>query len=73
MSDTDEGRRDRTGELPVVDADAPCACDNGWWGEDSEGHPRACLRCKPHLRRSEIERRLPLGGRRARRPEVSGQ
>lgn len=24
-------------------------CRGGWRGEDEDGRPRACLRCRPHL------------------------
>jgi hypothetical protein len=24
-------------------------CRGGWRGQDAEGRPRACLRCRPHL------------------------
>ncbi|MBX9147751.1 hypothetical protein [Rhodococcus qingshengii] len=27
----------------------PHECDNGWLGEDEQGRPRPCLRCRPNL------------------------
>ncbi|WP_166502406.1 hypothetical protein [Rhodococcus erythropolis] len=44
-------KRDRTGEL-VDDSPGPFhdpRCQSGWLGEDAEGHPRPCLKCRPHL------------------------
>lgn len=28
-------------------------CRDGWRGQDEEGRPRPCLRCRPHLARRE--------------------
>jgi hypothetical protein len=50
---------DRTGE--PVDTDARILnhpihdprCHDGWLGEDSEGHPKPCLHCRPHLKRTK--------------------
>lgn len=43
-------RRDRTGELVLVEDYERHYCRRGWTGEDSEGRPIPCHRCRPHLR-----------------------
>lgn len=40
---------DRYGERDGLDDAAHRAHCTGWRGEDAEGRPRPCLRCKPHL------------------------
>jgi hypothetical protein len=67
---------DRTGERiddedqeallpsPAAPADGgPCPdprCKKGWIDPDAD-HPRPCLRCKPHLARTERIRRMGIG------------
>lgn len=48
--------RDRDGSLIDVPEPEPPrhSCTAGWLGEDDEGRPRPCPRCRPHL-----IRRLP--------------
>ena len=44
-------KRDRTGE-PIDEQPESFhdpRCQSGWLGEDPEGHPKPCLRCRPHL------------------------
>lgn len=41
-------RRDRTGE-EMEDAPEAHVCRGGWLGEDADGNPIPCLKCKPHL------------------------
>lgn len=43
---------DRYGEERTDTASTPPLpheCDNGWLGEDEQGRPRPCLRCRPNL------------------------
>jgi hypothetical protein len=40
---------DRFNDDTLDDGHDPDRCPK-WFGEDSEGRPRPCLRCKPHLR-----------------------
>lgn len=53
-------RHDRTGEL-VEDDDTPVVaqlhrCRRGWIDPDAD-HPVPCLICKPHLARTNTEKR----------------
>lgn len=66
---------DRTGEriddeqeplipVPLESDDQRCPdprCKKGWLGYDAEDRPIPCLRCKPHLTRTERLRKMGLG------------
>ena len=43
----DAFRRSVGGDTPAPPP--PCACHNGWIGEDPEGRPIACPTCKPRF------------------------
>ncbi len=43
--------RDRNGDLyDEPPPDPHDRCVDGWLGEDTDGRPIPCLRCRPHLR-----------------------
>lgn len=48
-----EGRRDRTGEVPIVHDEADC---DGWLGEDVNGRPIPCTSCRPTLAPARLNR-----------------
>lgn len=48
MSRSDGLIRRPDGDL-VPEPDEPHRCADGWLGEDSEGRPRPCPECRPHL------------------------
>ena len=53
MSDVEILVRDRDGDLyPHVEPEPEqCTCSGtGWSEQDSEGRPKPCLVCRPHLR-----------------------
>lgn len=36
----------------IHSASTPHGCHRGWLGEDLDGRPIPCLRCRPHLRKT---------------------
>lgn len=53
--DSTDAREQREAERDQAEHDAAqaghhaAACRRGWLGEDSEGRPIPCTRCRPHL------------------------
>lgn len=52
-------RLDRYGNAPDDQPDEH-DCDNGWLGEDANGHPRPCLHCRPNLAPDRVRYRAGL-------------